>query len=268
MAHLVVFTDLDGTLLERKTYSAAKSRKAINELKKMGIPLIFCSSKTKREIEIYRKRLGNRAPFIAEDGSAIYIPKNYFNFRFDYSRKDGKYKVIELGVPVHHILHFNRFLKMKGIDIIGFNDVTPEYIKAITNLPYSEAKLTKKRSYSEPLLLLDRKQEKRLRDLVSSHGLNVLKAGMFYIIVGKTSKGTAARKLLHLFRKKFGGVESIAFGNSENDFEMLKTADKGFLVQKPDRKYESPRFRKAKGIGPEGFSNIILEILAQSVNHK
>jgi len=48
MAHLVVFTDLDGTLLERKTYSAAKSRKAINELKKMGIPLIFCSSKTKR----------------------------------------------------------------------------------------------------------------------------------------------------------------------------------------------------------------------------
>ena len=261
MGQLVIFTDLDGTLLERKTYSAAKAKKALAEIKGEKIPLIFCSSKTAKEIEIYRKKLCNNDPFVAEDGSAIYIPENYFKFKFHYDRKDGKYRVIELGVPVHHILHFNRFLKLKGIQILGFNDVTADYIRAITNLPKKEAVLTKKRSYSEPLILLDSKHEKELRRIADMHGLNVLKAGRFYILVGRTNKGKAAEKLIPLFRKKFGKVESIAFGNSENDFEMLAIADKGFLVQNSDGSFEKGKFRKVGGKGPEGFNAKVLEIL-------
>ena len=261
MAQLVIFTDLDGTLLERKTYSAAKAKRSLSEIKKRKMPLVFCSSKTAKEIEIYRKKLRNNDPFVAEDGSAIYIPENYFKFRFHYDRKDGKYKVIELGVPVHYILHFNRFLKLKGIQILGFNDVTADYIRAITNLPKKEAMLTKKRSYSEPIILLDRKQEKMLRETADKHGLNVLKTGRFYIIVGRTNKGKAAEKLISLFRRKFGKIDSLAFGNSENDFEMMDVADDGFLVQNNDGCFEPGKFRKVQGIGPEGFNSKVIGIL-------
>ena len=254
MPQTVIFTDLDGTLLDRHTYSFAKARKALNEIRKMKIPLVLCSSKTKAEIEIYRRKLHNNDPFVPEDGSAIYIPENYFSFKFPHDRKEGRYKVIELGMPVHYILHFNRFLKFRGIDFIGFNDVTPEYIQAVTNLPKREAVLTKKRSYSEPLILLDKKHEKSLRKIAAQHSLNVLRTGRYFVIVGNTSKGKAIGKLISLFRKKYGKVRSVAFGNSENDFEMLRTVDEGFIVRKSDGRFEASSFRKADGIGPEGFN--------------
>ena len=259
---MIIFTDLDGTLLGKHTYSFAKAKKALNAIKKLKIPLVLCSSKTKAEMEIYRRRLHNKDPFVCEDGSAIYIPENYFGFKFGFTRKEGRYKVIELGVPVHYILHFNRFLKLKGIEIIGFNDVTADYIKAVTNLPKKEALLTKKRSYSEPVILLDKKQEKKLRKIVAGHGLNVLKTGRYHVIVGNTSKGRAVGKLIPLFRREYGKIKSIAFGNSENDFEMLANVDAGFIVKNISGKFESNKFRKADGIGPEGFNAKINELIA------
>ena len=41
----IVFTDLDGTLLDLKSYSYARSREAVEFLQNREIPLVFCSSK-------------------------------------------------------------------------------------------------------------------------------------------------------------------------------------------------------------------------------
>ena len=56
----LIFTDLDGTLLDYKTYSYKKASKALSLIKKDKIPLIFCTSKTKAEIEYYGKELNNK----------------------------------------------------------------------------------------------------------------------------------------------------------------------------------------------------------------
>jgi mannosyl-3-phosphoglycerate phosphatase len=77
---LVIFTDLDGTLLD-SGYSFKKAVPALRLVQKSDTPLILCSSKTRVEVELYRKRLGNRHPFISENGGGIFIPKNYFKFR-------------------------------------------------------------------------------------------------------------------------------------------------------------------------------------------
>ena len=43
---LLVFTDLDGTLLDHEDYSYAAANEALAELRSRRIPLILCSSKT------------------------------------------------------------------------------------------------------------------------------------------------------------------------------------------------------------------------------
>jgi len=75
--NILVFTDLDGTLLDSDTYSYKSALPALKLIKNKKIPLIFCSSKTKSEIEMYRKRIGNDDPFISENGGGIFIPKDY-----------------------------------------------------------------------------------------------------------------------------------------------------------------------------------------------
>ena len=95
----IIFTDLDGTLLDSKTYSYEKSLAAISRLMKNGIPIIFCSAKTRAEQEIYRRELGLFHPFVVENGGAIFIPRAYFPFPFDYHKAVDDLLTIELAIP-------------------------------------------------------------------------------------------------------------------------------------------------------------------------
>jgi len=81
LAPAVVISDLDGTLLDPESYSFDAALPALELLRAKGIPLVLCSSKTRREIEVYRQRLGNREPFIFENGGGICLPKGCFRFR-------------------------------------------------------------------------------------------------------------------------------------------------------------------------------------------
>ena len=59
---LVIFSDLDGTLLDHQTYSPAPARPALEALRARAIPLVLCTSKTRAEVERHRQDLeGHRS---------------------------------------------------------------------------------------------------------------------------------------------------------------------------------------------------------------
>ena len=96
---LVVFTDLDGTLLDHGTYSFEPARPGLEALLEAGIPLVFCTSKTRLETERWRRALANVHPFIVENGGAVYVPEGYFGSGVRFDRRDGGYDVLEFGRP-------------------------------------------------------------------------------------------------------------------------------------------------------------------------
>lgn len=46
----LVFTDLDGTLLDHETYSFEAARTTLERLEKLSVPVVFNSSKTAAEL--------------------------------------------------------------------------------------------------------------------------------------------------------------------------------------------------------------------------
>src|SRR4030043_458531 len=93
-----------------------------------SIPVIFCSSKTRVEQEVYRHGLGVFHPFVVENGGAIFIPEGYFPFKFDYhGTKDG-YQIIELGIAYHEVrrilerIRADAKINFRGFDVMGSND--------------------------------------------------------------------------------------------------------------------------------------------------
>ena len=124
----VVFSDLDGTLLN-DNYSFEDVHPVVNRLVDVNVPLVLCSSKTRSEIEYYRRKLNINAPFISENGAAIFIPRGYFKLAHNYTRQTERYDIIELGISYLSIRKkLERIRKNCACEITGFGDMTPEEV--------------------------------------------------------------------------------------------------------------------------------------------
>ncbi len=232
----VVFSDLDGTLLNNK-YSFESAGESLEILKEQEIPLILVSSKTMAEIEFYRKKLENNHPFISENGGAIFIPKNYFfkENKEKLKRLKGlreKYKVVELGVSYKKLVSVLGKIKKK-IFIKGFSDMSGKELSKDSGLSLKQAKLAKKREYDEAFKLENKKDEKIIFKLIKKHGLNYTKGGKYYHILGDNDKGKAVEILKEFYKKKYGKVFAIGLGDSENDLPMFRVVNKSFLIKGP-----------------------------------
>ncbi len=252
----IIFSDLDGTLLDHGTYSFEDAENALTMVKKEDIPLVFCTSKTRTEIEYWREKIENNHPFISENGGGIFVPKSSFSFDFSYDRKDTNYFIIDLGVSYNQLVQFINELK-KTYDIQSFSDMTAQEIADDTHLDISQAKLAMKREYELPFKLLDKTQENKIRDAARNQGYTITKGGRYYHLAGNTDKGKAVDMVSRLFAQKLNQVYTIGIGDSENDFTMLDTVDSPYLVMKKDGSYASSDYSLAGDIGPRGWQKVI-----------
>lgn len=266
----VIFTDLDGTLLDYSTYSFEKALPALNLIKQKNIPIIICSSKTRKEIEYYRKKLDNNHPFISENGGGIFIPKGYFEFGLPSLEfevvYENDYQVIRLGAKYSNLREAIKELMREEFQIKGFGDMTVRELAEIANMKAEEASMAKERDFDEPFIFDGNETEtQRLVAAIKSRGFNVTQ-GRFYHILGDSDKGKAVSILIEFYKNKFGEIVTIAIGDSPNDIPMLERVDIPIIVQKPDGNYDGriniPNLIIADGKGPEGWNKAIVRFLS------
>jgi len=264
--HLLVFTDLDGTLLDHETCSFEPALPAIKTLKEKNIPLVFCTSKTRAEIEEVRLQLHNTHPFISENGGAIFVPKNYFFHKFKFTREDSNYFIVELGTPYKKIREaFNqmRFLFPKKLK--GFGDLSSKEVAHLCGFSLDQGKLAKKREYDEPFILENEATKEAIQEIAGRSNLNISRGGRFYHLIGQNDKGKAVLMLRDIYKVKSKNLKTIALGDSFNDLPMLKVVDFPILVKKPDGSYDPSvkldNITLASGAGPTGWSDALLKLL-------
>jgi len=262
----VVFTDLDGTLLDWLTYSCDQALEAVRLLQRKRIPIIFCSSKTRAEQEAYREELKIEDPFIVENGGAIFIPPDYFPFPFNHHRATEDYLVIELGISHQEVRELLKRVESEvGCHIKGLEDMSPEEIARDTGLNLKFAALAKQREYDEAFKI-ENTPEKIMSalDKIEEAGLTYTLGRKYYGAAGGNDKGKATGILIELFRRKLGQIESIGIGDSQNDISMLQAVDTPVLVQRPDNHWEEVNLGhicKVEGVGPQGWSRAIHELI-------
>jgi mannosyl-3-phosphoglycerate phosphatase len=268
-SHLLIFTDLDGTLLDHETYSFRPALPAIRALKEKNIPLILCTSKTKAEIEEARKQLHIIHPFISENGGAVFVPKKYFQLPFSFDKEDSNYLIIELGTSYQRIRKvLSQIQAAFPGKVRGFGDLTAKEVSSLCGLSLSNAKLAKKREYDEPFLLENKSAKETIEKMANRANLHLTKGGRFYHLLGDNDKGKAVSMLKALYKKEKGYIKTIGLGDSLNDLPMLKVVDYPVLVAKPDSGHDlSVKLDNlifAEGIGPYGWNKAVLELLEKS----
>jgi len=267
MPRFIVFTDLDGTLLDQ-THSYEAARPALKALQEQGVPLVLVSSKTRAEIEPLRSRMGHRGPFIVENGGALFIPQGWPGDGAETS-SDADYEVTVFGTTYPIIrAALNEMSRSLRVTLKGFGDMTVEDLVLLSGLSPDEAQLAMRREYDEPFrvsgghVTLD-----DLRKAAARHGLTCTKGGGFYHLLGPTDKGKACRYLIdsHPRSRRPESPKTVGIGDTLNDRSMLAEVDIPILVQRPDGSYDPaidlPALRRAAGIGPAGWNAAVLKLL-------
>ena len=262
MIQKVIFTDIDGTILDN-TRGYGETPKLIRSLIKSSVPVILCSAKTLAEQNRVRKQIGLADPFIVENGGAIIIEKDYFNHsyilgNYPVKERDDDY-IVELGKPATKIRELlNDIRKNFNINFRGVADISIQELSSITNLSAEHAKEMAHREYGETILQIEKKDLDRLTRIAREMDLSLIHGGRFFDVTMGNDKGKAVEILVNLFKKKYDhNVTFFGIGDSENDASMLGHMDFPLLVQKQDGSWSNVkvnRIIRVPGIGPKGWA--------------
>jgi len=266
---LIIFSDLDGTLLDHESYSYDDARPALALIKDMSIPLVLVTSKTRAEVEVWRERLENRDPFIVENGGALYLPHGYFPVTFQAPAYRNGYAAIEFGTPYEELVKTLHAASSESqCRVVGFHEMSVEEVSLRCGISLEQAFLAKQREYDEPFEILDPSVE-QLLDCIESRKKRWTRGGRFYHILGANDKAHCVRLLTHFFQRAYGEVTTVGLGDSLNDARFLKAVDFPIVLKSADSariRAMVPRAYLTDLPGPGGWNRAIMEILQGNEN--
>ncbi|MCC5897924.1 MAG: HAD-IIB family hydrolase [Phormidium sp. BM_Day4_Bin.17] len=228
---LVVFTDLDGTLLNSHDYRFDEAIPTLTLLKQRNIPIIPVTSKTRVEVEPLLDNLQLQEPFIVENGSGLFIhPQDQ---RFDLSETESwqGYRLKQFGCLYHDARSALQQLSQRlGVNLQGFGDLTVPDLTTLTGLSPQAAQQAQTREFSEPFITPRERSSQEIEQAVTELGFRVVVGDRFSHLIGpQASKGTAVRWLLERFQQS-GPRQIVGLGNSPNDLDMLEAVESPIII--------------------------------------
>lgn len=263
---LIIFSDLDGTLLDHHSYSWERARPALAKISELRIPLILCTSKTAAEVSKIHLSMNLRHPYIVENGAAIVFPEAE-----DCRNQNAHF----LGRHYSDLLPIVQKIRQDGgYRFTGFYDMTASEVAAETGLTSEQSKLAKDRLSTEPLKWEDSDVAlDRFKADLAKLDLRLVQGGRFYhILDSKADKGNALLWLLDYFKQNhtYKNWFSVALGDGPNDQSMLEAADLAVIIPSVSGRSPNPYNSKilhATEPGPCGWNRAILNIV-ELYSHK
>ena len=257
---LIIFTDLDGSLLHRDNFKFEEIKDYLKILIDKGIIIIPNTSKTEKEIREFLKELGSDLPFISENGSSIHglnlINSNFPN-KIVLSR--DKQEIIKI---------FNSEVSDKLKTKCKFiSDMTSKYQGKIFGLQNNNLRNALNRKYTIPFLFEGDKIEKnKLIKILKSFSLTVQEGGRVLNLGDNTNKVKSMKQVLKIYKKVENKIKVIAVGDNFNDLDMLKNCDIPCLVFNDQFKQDQINIDNlivSNKPSPEGWADVIKTALVK-----
>jgi mannosyl-3-phosphoglycerate phosphatase len=270
---IIIYSDLDGTFLDEGNYSFLESLTALRAARNRGIPVVFCSSKTRAEIEYLCKVIEVNIPYIVENGGAIFVPEGYFPFAIEGAILREGYEVIEIGEPyLKLIAHLHSCsAEFPSLGIVGFSDMTVKEIAQECAMTFTEAQNAKDRQYSEPFRISNPEPEELQKFLkrINQLGLQFSAGGRYYHLSGNSDKGISVKFLNELFFRANGPITTVGIGDSLNDLPMLNSVDVPIIIKRQSGNHDPKLTALFSGAlltehsGSRGWADAIMQLLSE-----
>jgi len=250
--NIIVFTDLDGSLLNTQNFKFKKAKSLIKKIIKDSNFIIPNSSKTELEIRNFIKKLKIKLPFISENGSEIH---NLNTIERKLPKK------ITIARDRNTILKI--FLKNMSKEILIKCDflykMDNKKKSKILGLKGKDLIASSKRKFTYPFILKgDHKLKKLLFKRTYKIGLGIQQGGRVMNLGDNVTKGMAIKKTLNFIKSvNKNKITTIAVGDNQNDLSMLKVVKYPCIVSNRSIKINNKNKIYTNKKAPEGWIEVV-----------
>ena len=261
----VLFTDLDGSLLDHHSYDWTPAAPWLVQLKQLGIPVVPVTSKTRSELLGLRQSLDlEHVPFIAENGAVVGLPPSWCHSGLEREVGSDGLVIKTLGVDIGFIRQRLRVWRERlkdnaGVRFTAMSEMTLDDLCAFTGLSDPQARLARMREGSEPLVWEgDDEGLEVFRASLAGDDLQLVQGGRFWHVTGESHKGNAVSWLIERYAALRGVTPlTLALGDGPNDIAMLEAVDQAVVIQGCHGLDVTPRqaaLYRSQAAGPQGWA--------------
>ncbi|MGK9174184.1 mannosyl-3-phosphoglycerate phosphatase-related protein [Yokenella regensburgei] len=225
---LLVFSDVDGTLMDNHTGEWQAAAPWLTRLRDQQIPLILCSSKTAAEMVAIQRILGLQGlPFIAENGAVIQLDEHW--------QDSADYPRIIQGASHDEIFSvLSQLRERDGVKFTALSELDEHALEEVTGLPPAQAGLARLQEASETVIWRDSDEQlETFNTTLASLGLRFVQGARFWHVLDERAGKDRAvnwltRQYHHYHNRAF---TTLGLGDGPNDAPLLDNVDFAIVVK-------------------------------------
>lgn len=114
------------------------------------LPCVWVSSRNRHELDSAIRKLGHAAPFIAEGGSGVYLPEDYFHLKPARTIRFARFTVIPVATPLPAAKEaLEQLAEDTHIEAVPLRKLSPRELSQNVGMPQGQAELLRQRDFDE-----------------------------------------------------------------------------------------------------------------------
>jgi mannosyl-3-phosphoglycerate phosphatase len=224
----------------------------LGSLEEAGVPCVWVTSRTRLQIDSAIRKLGQSSPFIAEGGSGVYLPEDYFHLKPSRSTRFARFTCIPVASPQPAAAHaLDLLAEESNVEVVPLRTLSPRELSQNAGLPQREAELLRQRDFDEFFFFAGASEAeiKEFQAEASRRKMHLRPRGNFWSLAVGANLATCVRELSGLYERSFRTRPfNIAVSTAEEVPALFSSCNRAIFLK--ERSYTGPRPSAANGPTP------------------
>jgi len=206
----------------------------LHQLSSDGIPCVWVTARNRLQLDSALRRLAHAEPFIAEAGSGVFLPEDYFHLRQAHTIRLGRFTCIPVASPQPAAREaLDQLAEEAGIGIVPVRTLSHRELAQNTALEPREADLCRQRDFDELFFFAGASDAdiRRFLGTATQKKISVRPFGALWTIAVGRSIGACVRELSKLFDRAMRARSlSIALATADEAADLFPACHRAILL--------------------------------------
>jgi predicted mannosyl-3-phosphoglycerate phosphatase (HAD superfamily) len=206
----------------------------LDRLAEAGIPTVWITGRSRQQLDSSLRKLGHAAPFIAEGGSGVFLPEDYFHLKPERTVRLGRFICIPVATAQPAAAEaLEAVAEETDVAVVRLRSLSPRELTQNTGLSRDSAEALRQRDFDELFFFAGASDGdiQRFQNQARHRKLIVRPREALWSAAIGASLGACVSHLRKLYdRALHARTFSIALATQQDSSDLLPLCDRGIVL--------------------------------------